>query len=66
MKTENNNKRKDKRSKFSTDTATPVVATQEPQKPKQQPIRAEIKIGRNDLCPCGSGKKFKSCHGVNA
>jgi len=36
----------------------------EPQKPKQQPIRVEQKIGRNDLCPCGSGKKYKSCHGV--
>lgn len=30
---------------------------------KQQPVRAEVKIGRNDLCPCGSGKKFKHCHG---
>ncbi|MEQ1733444.1 MAG: preprotein translocase subunit SecA [Bacteroidia bacterium] len=39
---------------------------QTPEAPKQQPIRAEIKIGRNDLCPCGSGKKFKSCHGINA
>ncbi len=36
----------------------------EPQKPKQQPIRVEQKIGRNDTCPCGSGKKYKSCHGV--
>jgi preprotein translocase subunit SecA len=33
------------------------------QKPKQQPVRAENKIGRNDPCPCGSGKKYKSCHG---
>ncbi|MBS1650778.1 MAG: preprotein translocase subunit SecA [Bacteroidetes bacterium] len=32
-------------------------------KPKQQPIRAEQKIGRNDPCPCGSGKKYKQCHG---
>jgi len=32
-------------------------------KPKQQPIRAEQKIGRNDPCPCGSGKKYKNCHG---
>ncbi|WP_414630248.1 SEC-C metal-binding domain-containing protein, partial [Enterococcus faecalis] len=24
------------------------------------------KVGRNDLCPCGSGKKFKNCHGRNA
>ena len=38
----------------------------EPQKPKQQPIRVEQKIGRNDPCPCGSGKKYKSCHGVGA
>jgi preprotein translocase subunit SecA len=30
---------------------------------KQQPVRAEIKIGRNDACPCGSGKKYKHCHG---
>ena len=27
-------------------------------------IRATIKVGRNDPCPCGSGKKFKSCHGA--
>src|SRR5690606_23846426 len=26
--------------------------------------RAEPKIGRNDLCPCGSGKEFKTCHGA--
>jgi preprotein translocase subunit SecA len=31
---------------------------------KQDPVRRmEPKIGRNDLCPCGSGKKFKACHG---
>lgn len=30
---------------------------------KQQPIIAEKKIGRNDPCPCGSGKKYKNCHG---
>ncbi len=30
---------------------------------KRQPIMAEPKIGRNDPCPCGSGKKYKSCHG---
>lgn len=32
---------------------------------KKKPIHVE-KIGRNDLCPCGSGKKFKNCHGKNA
>ncbi|MEY4292577.1 MAG: hypothetical protein RIQ61_954, partial [Bacteroidota bacterium] len=31
--------------------------------PKRMPIEAAPKIGRNDVCPCGSGKKFKSCHG---
>jgi preprotein translocase subunit SecA len=30
---------------------------------KQEPIRVGPKVGRNDLCPCGSGKKFKNCHG---
>ncbi len=30
---------------------------------KQQPVVAEKKIGRNDPCPCGSGKKYKQCHG---
>ncbi len=31
-----------------------------------QPIRVEKKVGRNDLCPCGSGKKYKNCHGANS
>jgi preprotein translocase subunit SecA len=30
---------------------------------KPQPVHAEAKVGRNDPCPCGSGKKFKACHG---
>lgn len=30
---------------------------------KVQPIRAEKKVGRNEPCPCGSGKKYKHCHG---
>ncbi|NOH16721.1 preprotein translocase subunit SecA [Clostridium cochlearium] len=33
---------------------------------KKQPIRKEPKIGRNDLCPCGSGKKYKNCCGREA
>ena len=36
-------------------------AQQKPQ--KTQPIRAEEKINRNAPCPCGSGKKYKKCHG---
>ncbi|MEO7524304.1 MAG: SEC-C metal-binding domain-containing protein, partial [Ferruginibacter sp.] len=36
------------------DPSTPV---------KQAPVRVDPKIGRNDPCPCGSGKKYKQCHG---
>jgi preprotein translocase subunit SecA len=31
-----------------------------------KPVRAGAKVGRNDPCPCGSGKKFKKCHGATA
>ncbi len=31
-----------------------------------KPVRAGAKVGRNDPCPCGSGKKYKKCHGTNA
>ena len=35
-----------------------------PPRPKKiQPVRVEKKVGRNDPCPCGSGKKYKHCHG---
>jgi len=34
--------------------------------PVQQVVRAQEKVGRNDPCPCGSGKKFKKCHGAQA
>jgi preprotein translocase subunit SecA len=47
----------------------PVSSADEPQKaqqasgPKVQQIRVAPKVGRNDPCPCGSGKKYKNCHG---
>jgi len=31
--------------------------------PKKRPVRVAQKVGRNDPCPCGSGKKYKHCHG---
>ena len=34
-----------------------------PQKQHIEPVRVEKRAGRNDPCPCGSGKKYKSCHG---
>jgi len=39
---------------------------QQPRERRMEPIRVEKKVGRNDPCPCGSGKKYKNCHGMNA
>jgi preprotein translocase subunit SecA len=33
-------------------------------RPVPQTVRVGPKVGRNDLCPCGSGKKYKNCHGA--
>ena len=44
--------------------ATPVVASHGEQTAKR-PVRADKKVGRNDPCPCGSGKKYKNCCGAN-
>jgi len=42
-----------------------AVTMEDPQDfQKVMPVKAEQKIGRNDPCPCGSGKKFKNCHGA--
>ena len=38
----------------------------EPSEVKQAPVQVGPKIGRNDPCPCGSGKKYKACHGKDA
>lgn len=38
----------------------------DPSPVKQEPVRVGPKVGRNDPCPCGSGKKFKNCHGKDA
>ncbi|HNK41182.1 MAG TPA: SEC-C metal-binding domain-containing protein, partial [Flavobacteriales bacterium] len=37
-----------------------------PPRPPVMPVRVEKKVGRNDPCPCGSGRKFKQCHGKDA
>jgi preprotein translocase subunit SecA len=44
-------------------TSSNTGSSEQQEPPKAQPIRVEKKVGRNDLCPCGSGKKFKQCHG---
>jgi preprotein translocase subunit SecA len=45
-------------------SAPPKVEGQRPQ--QAQPAFAQAKVGRNDPCPCGSGKKYKKCHGAVA
>ena len=42
--------------------ATPSAVAAEPEVVKQ-PVRVDKTPGRNEPCPCGSGKKFKLCHG---
>lgn len=42
---------------------TAVIPNSDGDKPKRKPVRKKITVGRNDPCPCGSGKKFKNCHG---
>ena len=49
-------------SKYNTSRAAEEGADPE-RKKKVQPVRVEKKVGRNEPCPCGSGKKFKQCHG---
>ena len=44
-------------------TSRMAVAAGQAEKSKPSPIIADKKIGRNDPCPCGSGKKYKHCHG---
>ena len=35
-------------------------------RPREPTVRSQPKVGRNDPCPCGSGRKFKQCHGRDA
>ena len=41
-------------------------AYHDPSAQQQAPVQVGPKIGRNDPCPCGSGKKYKACHGKDA
>ncbi|MDR0294594.1 MAG: SEC-C domain-containing protein, partial [Prevotellaceae bacterium] len=46
-------------------TSRPELNTSGSEPKTQAPVHVEKKVGRNDSCPCGSGKKFKNCHGAN-
>ena len=41
----------------------PAASAQPPDDSAQPFVRSTQKVGRNDPCPCGSGKKYKHCHG---
>lgn len=51
------------KSDFSQYSSTGGGSQEKNQRPTE-PVRVEKKVGRNDPCPCGSGKKYKSCHGA--
>jgi preprotein translocase subunit SecA len=40
-----------------------AAAARQGEQQKTMPVKAEHRVGRNDPCPCGSGKKYKNCHG---
>ena len=44
-------------------TSRPNLVTNSSEAKSNAPIHVEKKVGRNDPCPCGSGKKYKNCHG---
>jgi preprotein translocase subunit SecA len=54
------------RERVAEETAAQHAGSSSTSDVKKQPVRNENKVGRNDPCPCGSGKKYKSCHGREA
>ena len=61
--TEGHEKRSDM-SRMQTSRSDMLTNSTEPK--SNAPIHVEKKVGRNDPCPCGSGKKYKNCHGKEA
>jgi preprotein translocase subunit SecA len=49
----------------NTQTSRPEMLTQSAEPRSNAPVHVEKQVGRNDPCPCGSGKKYKHCHGKN-
>jgi preprotein translocase subunit SecA len=49
----------------SSSNAMEGAQSQTQQKARPEPVRVEKRVGRNDPCPCGSGKKYKQCHGAS-
>ena len=55
--------RRTDRTKYQEQKSDIMRAAEQDTREKQQPVRVEKKVGRNELCPCGSGKKYKHCCG---
>jgi preprotein translocase subunit SecA len=53
------------KSDFSQYSSSGGGGGQERSQRNTEPVRVEKKVGRNDPCPCGSGKKYKQCHGLH-
>jgi preprotein translocase subunit SecA len=47
-------------------TSRPDLLTNSSEQKSNAPVHVEKRVGRNDPCPCGSGKKYKNCHGREA
>ncbi len=63
-KREDYSKYKENRSENLSDPAQQAAAGRDTrERPQREPLRVEKRPGRNEPCPCGSGKKFKNCHG---
>lgn len=56
-------RRKTDLSNMQTSRSDLMTSSSEPK--SQAPVHVEKKVGRNEPCPCGSGKKYKNCHGAN-
>ena len=49
---------------FARGGVLPMPPPPPPEEPQGTFVRSERKVGRNEPCPCGSGKKYKHCHGA--
>jgi preprotein translocase subunit SecA len=47
------------------DSASADGESERPRAKQETVVRTQPKVGRNDPCPCGSGKKYKKCHGAS-
>lgn len=59
-----NARSKSEMEKMQTSRSEAALQAGQGEKSKPAPVHVEKVVGRNDLCPCGSGKKYKSCHGA--